>query len=72
VIPTHLASTVASLHRQATTVRSVQLKASAAIVEIDQRADLSVSAEAGDPAYAVEDCQQIFRLLEPHFAPIIL
>jgi hypothetical protein len=70
--PRQLESTVASLQLQASTIQSVQLKASTSIVEIDQRADLSVSAEAGDPAYAIEDCQQIFRLIEPHFDPIIL
>jgi hypothetical protein len=72
VIPQQLESTIADLARRATTIHSVQLQASTSIVEIDQRADLSVSAEAGDPAYAVEDCQQIFRLIQPNFDPITL
>jgi len=54
-------------------MRSIQFRTpnGKATIEVDQNADLSVSAEDGDPAYAIEDSQLIFtNFLQMHFDPI--
>lgn len=48
------------------TLHSVRFQAASALVEIDKSLDISLSAEAGAPDYAVEDSKQVFEMISPH------
>jgi hypothetical protein len=47
----------------ASNIVSVQFKVTNAIIALNQNTDLSISVEAGDPDYAVEDTRSIFQLI---------
>jgi hypothetical protein len=48
------------------TLHSVRLQVATAIVEIRETGDLLLTAEAGDPDYAIEDSRRVFDLIIPH------
>ena len=49
---------------------SVQFKVTDAIIELNSNTDLSISVEAGDPDYAVEDARSIFQLIRERYLSV--
>jgi hypothetical protein len=48
------------------TLHSVRLKSASALVDVYESSDISLTAEAGEPEYAIEDAQQVFAMIHGH------
>lgn len=59
---------VAPVPSYPSTIHSVRLKAAAALTEVDKDLNLSLTAEAGAPEYAIEDSRQVFEMIAPHLS----
>jgi hypothetical protein len=52
------------------TIVTAQFKVTDAIIELSDNTDLSISAEAGDPNYAIEDTRSIFGLIKERYLSV--
>ena len=48
------------------TMNSITFKASSAVVKVHSNIDMTITAEANDADYAIEDSRAVFSLIRPH------